>query len=247
MRVTQDFTGKVALVTGAASGIGLACTQGLLRKGAAVVAADIAPATQTSDAARLRHLRVDVTQEASVHAMIDETIDAFGRLDIVVNSAGAGPRHWTPLHSVLEADWDQVMDLNVKGVWLCMKHAWPVLTRPGGVIVNIASVSGIMGDPNCGALSPSKHAVIGLTRTAAVEGRDDGFRVNAVSPGMVDSPARHESPLELAAIRAREPYGRLIAVEEVAAAVEYLVSDAAAYVNGANLVIDGGLTTSIPQ
>lgn len=243
----DELSGKTALVTGAASGIGRACVAELQRRGASVVAADIVPVQpDASDDTTLRHVQVDVTDARSVERMIDATMATFGRLDIVVASAGAGPRQWVPVHEIEEADWDSLMDLNVKGVWLCMKYAWPVLTRPGGVIVNIASVSGVSGDPGCGALSPSKHAVIGLTRTAAAEWMADGLRVNAVSPGMVDSPARHETPEALAAIRAREPYGRLIQPEEIAAAVAYLASDGAAYVNGANLMVDGGLTAIIP-
>ena len=249
-----SFTGKVALVTGAASGIGRATALTFARHGASVVAADLdhdgATATAREIAASggaASAVRVDVADAASVAAMIGSVLERHGRLDAAHNNAGvlAGPGGG-PTHLQTEEAWDRVMAINLKGVWLCMKHELPhMLSRRAGAIVNTASVSGLVGRPGRGAYVASKHGVVGLTKTAALEYASQGIRVNAVCPGFVRTPLVETA---LAADPQREqwmlettPMGRLGTPEEVAEAVVWLCSDAAAFVTGHALTIDGGV------
>ena len=252
--MSDTFREKVVLVTGAASGIGRATALAFTAAGAAVVAADIdeAGARLTAEAAerlggRALALGVDVTTAASVEAMVRRTVHRFGRLDCAHNNAGvtAGPGSG-PIHLQTEGAWDRVMGVNLKGVWLCMKHEIPEMLARGGAIVNTASVSGLVGRAGRGAYVASKHGVVGLTKTAALEYAQQGIRVNAVCPGFVRTPLVERA---LAAEPEREawmlgitPMGRLGTPEEVAAAVVWLCSPQASFMTGHMLTLDGGVT-----
>jgi 2-keto-3-deoxy-L-fuconate dehydrogenase len=243
--VTADrFTDRRALVTGAGSGIGEAVARGLHGEGAEVVLADTAGdrvqalARELGD--RAQPLTLDVRDENAVSG-------AMAGLDVLVNVAGIGSTTNAP-DTPLEV-WENVFAVNARGTFLCCKHAIPsMIGRGGGAIVNIASVAGMIGLPNRVAYSASKGAVIALTRALAIDHVRQGVRVNAVCPGTVDSPwvrrLVEDVGESLDALRERQPMGRLGSTEEVAQAVLYLASDAAAFVTGSGLVIDGGLTAA---
>jgi 2-keto-3-deoxy-L-fuconate dehydrogenase len=243
--VTADrFTDRRALVTGAGSGIGEAVARGLHGEGAEVVLADTAGdrvqalARELGD--RAQPLTLDVRDENAVSG-------AMAGLDVLVNVAGIGSTTNAP-DTPLEV-WENVFAVNARGTFLCCKHAIPsMIGRGGGAIVNSASVAGMIGLPNRVAYSASKGAVIALTRALAIDHVRQGVRVNAVCPGTVDSPwvrrLVEDVGESLDALRERQPMGRLGSTEEVAQAVLYLASDAAAFVTGSGLVIDGGLTAA---
>jgi 2-keto-3-deoxy-L-fuconate dehydrogenase len=224
------FAGKRALVTGAGSGIGAAVARLLETEDAEVVAADI---TGTD-------VHLDVRDETQVAAVVRD-------LDVLVNVAGIGSTTTAP-ETPLDV-WEDVFAVNARGTFLCCKHAIPtMIARGGGAIVNIASVAAIVGLRNRAAYCASKGAVVSLTRALAVDHVNDGIRINAVCPGTVDSPwvrrLVDESGESLDELTARQPLGRLGTVEEIAEAVAYLASDAASFVTGSVLVIDGGLTAA---
>jgi meso-butanediol dehydrogenase / (S,S)-butanediol dehydrogenase / diacetyl reductase len=224
------FAGKSALVTGAGSGIGAAIARLLESEGATVVAADL---TGTD-------VQLDVRDEAQVARVVRD-------VDVLVNVAGVGSTTTAP-ETPLEV-WEDVFAVNARGTFLCCKHAIPaMIARRGGSIVNIASVAAIVGLKNRAAYCASKGAVVSLTRALAVDHVADGIRVNAVCPGTVDTPwvrrLVDDVGESLDALTARQPLGRLGTAEEVAEAVAYLASDAASFVTGSVLVIDGGLTAA---
>jgi 2-keto-3-deoxy-L-fuconate dehydrogenase len=238
------FTGRRALVTGAGSGIGEAVARALHAEGAEVTLADLAGDRASAVAGSLgsgaRAIALDVRDEAQVRA-------AMGGVDVLVNVAGIGSTTNAP-DTTLEV-WEDVFAVNARGTFLCCKHAIPgMVERGGGAIVNLASVAGMIGLRNRAAYCASKGAVIALTRALAVDHVGDGIRVNAVCPGTVDSPwvrrLVDDAGESLDALRARQPMGRLGMPDEIAAAVLYLASDAAAFVTGSELVIDGGLTAA---
>lgn len=252
--MSPSLAGSVALVTGAASGIGRATALAFGAAGASVVVADMdAPGAEaTAEAigatgAQAVVLHVDVTAPDSVESMVRRAVERFGRLDFAHNNAGVTAGAGTGLtHLQDEATWDRVLGVNLKGVWLCMKYEIPqMLAQGGGAIVNTASVSGLVGRAGRSAYVASKHGVVGLTRTAAIEYARQGIRVNAVCPGFVRTPLVERA---LAAEPEREdwmlsvtPMGRLGTPEEVAAAVLWLCSDAASFVTGHLLTLDGGV------
>ena len=249
---TPPLSGRVALVTGAASGIGRATALALARSGAAVVVADldeaggIATVEQAEDTGRTaRFVACDVSVEDEVEAAVRTATETFGQLDVLVNNAGIeGPV--LPVHAQAPSDWRRVFDVNVHGTFYALRHALPLMVAAErGVIVNVASVAGLNAFPLHAAYAASKHAVVGLTRTAALEVARTGVRVNAVCPGFTDTPMVADGLASLGQTREqlerRIPAGRLGLAADVAEAVLYLCSDAAAYVTGQTLVIDGGL------
>jgi len=247
-QVTYDFSGKVAIVTGAAMGIGRASALGFARAGAAVVIADVDEAggreTVTlaeADGGRAIFVPTDVSSEESVTAMVATTIAEFGRLDYAHNNAGvAGDQH--DVADLPTAEWDRVQGVMLRGVYLCMKHEIPHMLAEGGSVVNTASGAGLVAYPGQAPYVSSKHGVIGLTKTAALEYGRQGVRVNAVCPGTVLTPmvekviARGLEP----ALIALHPIGRIGTADEVANAVLWLCSDDASFVIGHSLSVDGG-------
>jgi NAD(P)-dependent dehydrogenase (short-subunit alcohol dehydrogenase family) len=244
----MHMNNKTVLVTGAGSGIGRAAALALAAEGAQVVVSDVSipGGEDTADqiisaGGKALFVRADVTRSADVAALIQTTVHTFGRLDAAVNNAGISGGMQSRLHEFDEAAFDQVIGVNLKGVWLCMKHELPVMmAQNGGVIVNMSSVAGLIGAPSIGLYSASKHGVIGLTRTAAAEYARFNIRVNALCPAFTDTPM--VEPMDKARIVATNPMRRLGKPEEIAAGVVWLCSDAASFVNGQALAIDGGLT-----
>ena len=250
-----NFNGKVALVTGAASGMGLATARAFAEAGAAVVLADVKEASvQTAaeelvaDGRRAIGVYCDVSDDAQVAAMVDRTVAEFGRLDAAFNNAGVMAAIVQTADSTRE-EWERVIGINLRGVWSCMKHELPQMVRQGGgAIVNCSSVGGFTGNPGIPSYIASKHGVIGLTRTAALEYATKGIRVNAVCPGTIDTQiardvvgGNEEAYEEMAK---QIPLGRIGRPEEIASAVLWLCSPGASYVVGHALVVDGGGTVS---
>jgi NAD(P)-dependent dehydrogenase (short-subunit alcohol dehydrogenase family) len=246
--LVQTLAGKVALITGGSSGIGRASAIAFAAAGATVVVADVDDAGGRETVRRIAEsggtglfLHADVAQASQVETMIDQTVATYGRLDCAHNNAGIeGPLG--PLIDCTEADWDRVIGVNLKGVWLCLKYEIPrMLERGGGVIVNTASVAGLIGSPILPIYGASKHGVVGLTKSAALTYAKSGIRINAVCPGYIQTPMLHRHPELQARALAREPIGRVGTPEEVAASVVWLCSDAASFVTGHALVVDGAL------
>ena len=238
----MSFAGKRALVTGAGSGIGAAVARRLAAGGAEVLLADVAltPVEALARELGAQPLQLDVRDETQV-------APATLGLDVLVNAAGIGSTTTAP-ETPLDV-WEDVFAVNARGTFLCCKHAIPGMAeRGGGSIVNVASVAALVGLRNRAAYCASKGAVVALTRALAVDHVADGIRVNAVCPGTVDTPwvrrLVEDAGESLDALRARQPIGRLGLPEEIADAVAYLASDAAAFVTGTTLVIDGGLTAA---
>jgi NAD(P)-dependent dehydrogenase (short-subunit alcohol dehydrogenase family) len=248
-----DFSGKVALVTGAASGMGLATARAFAEAGAAVVLADVNETVVKAEGAKLiaaghtaLALRCDVSDDAQVAAMVDRTVAEFGRLDAAFNNAGVMAQIAHTADSTRE-DWERVIGINLRGVWSCMKHELPQMVRQGsGAIVNCSSVGGFAGNPGIPSYIASKHGVIGLTRTAALEYAARGIRVNAVCPGAVDTQIAWDvvggNKEAFAAMGKQIPLGRIGRPEEIASVVLWLCSPGASFVIGHALVVDGGGT-----
>jgi 3-hydroxybutyrate dehydrogenase len=245
--------GKVALVTGGASGIGRATALTFAREGAKLIIADLHEEGGqqtvhmiTEQGGDATFVQVDVTQAAEVEAMISKTVETYGRLDCAHNNAGVTQQAYPPTADFPEADWHRVLAINLTGVWLCMKSEIPeMLTRGGGAIVNTASVAGLVGLAGRSAYVASKHGVVGITRTAALEYAQQGIRINCVCPGYIRTPMvayviQHEGRHLEEQMVAREPIGRLGTPEEIAEAVVWLCSDAASFVTGHTMTVDGG-------
>ena len=245
---------KIALVTGAGSGIGRATSLVLAREGATVVVSDINADGGEETVSAIKDMvgdgmfvHADVSRAAEVEAMVGAVVKAYGRLDIAYNNAGIEGHIGGRLHEYPEDTWDRLIDINVKGVWLCLKYEIPqMLKQGGGAIVNTASAAGLVGSRQLSAYVASKHAVVGLTKAAALEYATDGIRVNAVCPGIIDTPMmdRLVAGREdyAAGIPTRQPIGRKGTPEEIAEAVAWLCSDAASLVTGLAMSVDGGFT-----
>jgi NAD(P)-dependent dehydrogenase (short-subunit alcohol dehydrogenase family) len=250
-----DFTGKVALVTGAAAGMGLATARAFAEAGAAVVLADVSEDVVRTEAAKLADaghtalaIRCDVSDDAEVAAMVERTVAEFGRLDAAFNNAGVMAR-MMPVADSSRDEWDRVIGINLRGVWSCMKHELRQMERQGsGAIVNNASVGALTGNPGIASYIASKHGVIGLTRTAALEYVKQGIRVNAVNPGLIDTQIARDvvsgNEQAYADLATNVPIGRAGRPEEIAAAVLWLCSPGASYVIGHGLTVDGGMTVA---
>ncbi len=249
----QTFSGKSILVTGAAGGIGRAAAIAFAREGGRVAAVDMDAMGGEETVALIRQtggdaffIKADISQAAQVEAMVDRVVTNFGVLDCAFNNAGIEIEH-LPLADADEATFDRLMSVNVKGVWLCMKHEIrQMLKQGGGAIVNTASVAGLVGAPLQPLYAASKHAVVGMSKTAAAEYGRAGIRINTVCPGiirtaMLDRALEREPRREKGIVKVH-PIGRLGEAEEIANAALWLCSPAASFVTGHQLAVDGGLT-----
>lgn len=245
----NGFKNKVAIVTGGSSGIGRATAIAFAKKGAKVVVADWIENFETMDllenlGGNALFVKCDVSKNEDVKSLIEKTIKLFGRLDYAFNNAGI-EGNAAPVQDCSEENWDKTIGVNLKGVWLCMKYQIPEMLKHGkGAIVNCSSVAGLIGFNGLPAYVASKHGVIGLTKTAALECAKLGIRVNAVCPGVIQTPMidRLTGKTEegIKQFTAFEPVGRFGQPEEIANAVIWLCSDDASFVTGIAMPIDGG-------
>jgi NAD(P)-dependent dehydrogenase (short-subunit alcohol dehydrogenase family) len=249
--------GKAALVTGGGNGIGRATALAFAREGAKVAVADFETASAQDTVGQINAaggkampLGGDVTEEAAVQAMVEGAISAYGRLDCAFNNAGVAP-YQVDATGLKTAEWseqsfDRMIAVNLKGVWLCMKHELRRMqARGGGAIVNTASIAGLIGLQRATAYVAAKHGVIGLTKTAALEYAEAGIRVNAVCPGFIRT-RMTAGTLQTRGdrVEAMTPMGRVGTPEEIAEMVVFLCSDRASYINGAAYQVDGGWTAA---
>lgn len=249
----MNLKGKVVIVTGAKSGIGLATAVRFADEGARVVVADVREASQevselAKRGAEAVFVQVDVSNGSQVAALIEKTVAIFGRLDILVNNAGIELAK--KVTDTTEAEWERLMNVNLKGVFLCSKSAIPVMQRNGGgVIVNVASELGLVGGSEIAAYTASKGGVVQLTKAMAIDHVSDGIRVNCVAPGPVSTPLLEEiiksasnSEQERQSIVSKTLLKRLARPEEIANVIVFMASDEASYMTGAIVSVDGGWT-----
>lgn len=249
--MTAELQGKVGLITGGTSGIGRDTAVLFAKAGAKVVVAGRreAEGAETVDQVRAAggdalFVKMDVSRAAEVQALVQKTVEKFGRLDVAFNNAGI-EGNWKPITEQSEEDWDSVIDINLKGVWLCLKYEIRQMLKQGGggAIVNMSSIGGLMGGAGAATYNASKHGVIGLTKSAALENATNGIRVNAVCPAVIETamgdrlfgdPQINKRVLRL------HPIGRFGTSMEVAEGVVWMCSERASFMTGQNLVLDGG-------
>ena len=249
----DGLSGKVAFVTGAGAGIGRAAAQAFAREGASVVVADASEANNRETARIIEQagggalaVRCDVSREEDVKAALEKTIEVYGRLDYALNNAGI-EQAISPLADLTVEQWDRLIEVDLRGVFLCMKHQIPLMLKQGGgSIVNTSSGAGIKGFAGQAAYCAAKFGVVGLSKAAALDYAKSNVRVNVVCPGIIETPMMDRfsggTPEGRDRVIAQEPVGRMGKPEEIAAAVLWLCSDAAAFVIGHAMVLDGGQT-----
>jgi len=254
--MTRDLEGKSALVTGGASGIGRATALAFAREGARVAVADILEDAAQNTVSEIKAMGgqalaigCDVTDDDAVKAMIAATVDAFGGLDCAFNNAGIAPYQvdagGQKIADVAPEAWRRLIDVNLTGVWLCLRHEVAQMRAQGsgGVIINTASILGLIGSATSSAYVAAKHGVVGLTKTAAADHAEDNIRVNAVCPGYIETPMTEETMRRRGErILARVPMARMGKAEEIAEAVVWLCSPKASFVTGVSWAVDGGYT-----
>ncbi len=251
----QGIAGKVAIVTGGSAGIGRATAVAFGAQGAKVVVASRREQESEETLKLIRaaggegiFIQTDIAVPADVEGLINATVEIYGRVDIACNNAGV-LGSMQPLLDTSDEQWDWLINTNLKGTWLCMKHQIRQMVRQGGgVIVNIASVAGLVGIPGCSAYAATKHGIVGMTKTAALEYAKAGIRVNAICPAgvltdMVGKDYLERTPEALAAFDAVHPIGRIARPEDIGPAVVWLCSEHAGFITGVAMPIDGGWTT----
>jgi NAD(P)-dependent dehydrogenase (short-subunit alcohol dehydrogenase family) len=249
--MATELQNKIALITGGTSGIGREAAVLFAKAGAKVVVAGRreSEGKETIDMVRAAggdslFVKADVSKASDVESLVQKTVDKFGRLDLAFNNAGI-EGIWVPIVEQTEEDWDRVIDINLKGVWLCLKYEIRQMLKQGGggAIVNMSSVAGLIGNPGSAHYCASKHGVIGLTKSAALEYARSGIRVNAVCPAVIKTDMADRAfadPQINKFVLSLHPLGRFGQPKEIAEAVLWMLSDRASFMTGENLVLDGG-------